>query len=137
MLDLAIEELWAALPESSRVSLDDLPTLATALRHRIAEMKALRRHLSDPALPQSPGHLLLERQLGEREAAAITALEGLRLQLARLTLDVASAGEFTGQLADVRTLEMELLEELGGHGALRRVLRSERPREGTPVTTPG
>ncbi|MES2306254.1 MAG: serine/threonine-protein kinase [Gemmatimonadota bacterium] len=137
VLDLAIEELWAALPESSRVSLDDLPTLATALRHRIAEMKALRRHLSDPALPQSPGHLLLERQLGEREAAAITALEGLRLQLARLTLDVASAGEFTGQLADVRTLEMELLEELGGHGALRRVLRSERPREGTPVTTPG
>ncbi|MEO5800951.1 MAG: serine/threonine-protein kinase [Gemmatimonadales bacterium] len=137
VLDLAIEELWAELPESSRLLLDDLPALASGLRHRIAEMKALRRHLTDPGLPQSPGHLLLERQLSERETAAITALEGLRLQLARLTLDVASAGEFTGQLADARSLEMELLEELGGHGALRRVLRPGRPREATPATTPG
>jgi hypothetical protein len=128
VLDLAIEELWDALPESSRLSLDDLPRIANGLRHRIAEMKTLRRHLVHPDLPPTAELAALDRRLVERETAAITALEALRLQLARLTMDVHTAGEFTQQLHDARALEVELLEELGGHHALSRTLRgSHRP----------
>lgn len=135
VLDLAIEELWAELPDTTRIPLDDLPRIANGLRQRIAEMKALRHHLTDPALPRLVDQSALEQRLGERETAAITALEQLRLQLARLTIDVSSGGEFTQQLNDARALEVELLEELGGHHALSRSLRRGHRPGGTPAPT--
>ncbi|MEP6590775.1 MAG: serine/threonine-protein kinase [Gemmatimonadota bacterium] len=124
VLDLAIEELWEALPAGTRVTLDDLPTLARALRRRVAELKAVRNQLAVRGLSHSPETAPWTDRLGERERAAIAALEGLRLSLARLTLDAAPAGDFTERLEGARRLEVELLEELGGHPALRRTLRA-------------
>ena len=131
VLDLAIEELWEALPDAARLPLEDLPVVASGLRRRIAELKLVRRHLSDPLVTHSADMVALEGRLASREAAALTALERLRLQLARLTLEVAPEGEFTQQLADARALEVDLLEELGGHRKLRTLLR---PGQGAGIT---
>ena len=136
VLDLAIEELWEALPDATRIPLDDLPAVAKGLRRRIAELKALRRHLGDPSVTRSADLVALVRQLASQEAAALTALERLRLQLARLTLEVAPEGEFTQQLADARALEVDLLEELGGHRTLRTLLRSGQGGRITPTPDP-
>ncbi len=136
VLDLAIEELWVALPAESRSTLDDLPALAGALRRRIAECKAIRSRLSAPGRPEDPDTRALIIRFAERETEAITALEGLRLRLARLALDLAPASDFVQQLEAARQLELELLEELGGHPALRRRLAARPSPQATPSPTP-
>jgi serine/threonine-protein kinase len=137
VLDLAIEELWEALPASARTSLAELPALAGALRARIAEMRLLRETLLKSESGPPAEAATLQERLRTREGLAITALERLRLQLARLTLDIAPEGEFTRQLVAAQALDVELLEELGGHAGLRRILGARTlgdltPTEATP-----
>ena len=136
VLNLAIEELWDALPASTRSPIAELPHVAGALRSRVAEMKSLRGSLEASGHLPSQESVEVHRRLKEREGAAITALERLRLQLARLTLDIAPEGSFTQQLADARALDIELLEALGGHDGLRHALRTGRQEAGTPTPSP-
>ena len=110
--------------------------MAGALRSRVAEMKSLRGSFEASGRLPSQESVEVHRRLKEREGAAITALERLRLQLARLTLDVAPEGSFTQQLADARALDIELLEALGGHAGLRHALRAGRQEAGTPTPSP-
>lgn len=133
VLDLAIEALWEALPASARASITDLPALAGALRARIAEMRLLREALLKSGSGPSPEATMLLERLRTREGLAITALERLRLQLARLTLDIAPEGEFTRQMVAAQALDVELLEELGGHAGLRRILGARTLGELTPT----
>lgn len=122
VLDLAIDDLLAAMPPARRADFGELSLVAGALRRRVAEVRQVREHLAQPSMRRTTEVTALDERLAAREAAGITALERLRLHLARLTLQGAPVGEFTQQLEGARALEMELLEELGAHRALRRVL---------------
>jgi hypothetical protein len=135
VLDLAIDDLWSALPEVTRRGLHELPVVAESLRERVAEMKELTRELEAPALAGVAEATALRGRLRERQEAGITALERLRLQLAGLLGEAAPTGALTEQLRDARALEGELLMELGGHPSLKRLLK-RRPSGSHLTPTP-
>lgn len=124
MLGLEIGELWRALPESTRFGLGDLPTTADALRKRVDEMRTAIAQLEAMPAPLDDDLTAMHQRLVARRDEALTALERLRLLLLRLTIDTVIPGEFTRQLHDARDLENALLEELGAHARVRRLLRS-------------
>ena len=128
VLDLAIDDLWAALPDTMRHGLLELPAVADSLRQRVGELKELTRQLEVPALAEVPEAAALRARLATRQEAGITALERLRLQLAGLSGEAVPTGALTEQLRDARALEGELLTELGGHPSLKRLLK----RKSTP-----
>lgn len=137
VLDLAIDDLWQALPAPARHRFAGLPATARALRARVAELKALRALLDAPTRRRSPEATALGDRLAERETAGIAALERLRLLLARLGLEHAPLGDFTQALDDARALELELVQELGVHASLRAHLaRGDRPGPATPSPVP-
>lgn len=133
VLDLAINDLFDALPATTRAGLTDLTATAEALRCRIGEMKELLHQLDAPGLRQQPELHQLRERLSQRQATGVTALEHLRLQLARLSGETHPTGELTQQLHDARALEAELLEELGAHSNLKRQLSRRRA---TPAIAP-
>lgn len=135
VLDLAIDDLWAALPDTMRHGLRELPAVADSLRERVGEMKELTRRLAEPALADIPEAAALRERLATRQQAGITALERLRLQLAGLSAEALPTGALTEQLRDARALEGELLAELGGHPSLKRLLKRKR-HSPTPTPTP-
>ena len=137
VLDLAITDLFAALPADAQAGLGDLPGTAEALRRRVGETKELLRRLDAPELRQHPALQDLRERLTRQAAKGVAALEHLRLQLARLSGETHPTGELTRQLHDARTLEAELLAELGAHAGLRKHLARQRPATGlTPTPTP-
>ncbi len=139
VLDLAIEQLWAALPDATRADLDALPRIAAGLRARAGDTRELLEQLDCPGPASSPEAVALRDRLVERRRSAVTALEQLRLQLASLASEAAPSGELTGHLRDARALEAELLTGLGADADLVRRLRVPRPptpRNFTPTPTP-
>ena len=133
VLDLAIDDLWSALPEVTRRDLAPLPAVARGLRKRVAELRELVEQTNAPDVAPSSETRELRHRLEKSHDAGIVALERLRLQLARLTGETRPAGELTQQLQDARALEAELLEELGAHAGLRRQLSGKRA---TPAIAP-
>ena len=134
VLDLAIDDLWGALPDTMRRGLLELPAVADSLRQRVGELKELTRQLEAPALADVPEAAALRARLAIRQEAGITALERLRLQLAGLSGEAVPTGALTEQLRDARALEGELLTELAGHPSLKRLLkRKSTPRSPTPT----
>ncbi|MGH7125243.1 MAG: hypothetical protein ACREFI_12780, partial [Stellaceae bacterium] len=93
-LGVAAEELFATLPKSYRAHLSDLPRVvagleahAAAARARIEELSALvgLGGRMDRDAGGEPAELANARTAAERElAAAVTALEAIRLDLLRL-----------------------------------------------------
>ncbi|MGH7592356.1 MAG: hypothetical protein ACRELE_00665, partial [Gemmatimonadales bacterium] len=130
VLDLAIDDLWTALPDTMRHGLRELPAVADSLRDRVGEMKELTRQLEAPSLVNAPDAVALRERLTARQQIGITALEQLRLQLMRLSGETAPTGALTAQLRDALALDGELLTELGGHPSLKRLLKRK-------PTTPG
>lgn len=65
----------------------------------------------------------LRERLAARHEAGVTALERIRLLLARLGSATAPVGEFTAQLEDARGVERSLLTELGAHADLIKILK--------------
>jgi serine/threonine-protein kinase len=133
VLDLAIEELWRALPAAARRRTEELPAVARDLRRRVASLRALANHFGDP-IQDSPAEAALRAKVGERITAALTALEQLRLQLLRLDGATASTGALTAQLHDARALERELLADLGAHTGVSRLLRRGPARRTAGMT---
>ncbi|MDX2260391.1 MAG: serine/threonine-protein kinase [Gemmatimonadales bacterium] len=137
VLDLAIEEMWRALPPSAREGTADLPKIARALSTRVAEARELRAALQAPRVRRSAEADALDARLAVRQQRAVIALERLRLVLGKVGGAAAMSGELTAKLHDARALEHELLLELGAHAEVKRLLRQGRaPTTLTPRVTP-
>ncbi|MEI2720717.1 MAG: hypothetical protein V9E87_11345 [Gemmatimonadales bacterium] len=134
VLDLAIEELWRALPAGARREAAELPSVARDLRRRVASLRAIAGHFGDPSR-DSPAEAALRAKVSGRITAALTALEQLRLQLLRLDDATLPTGALTAQLHDARALERELLTDLGAHHGIGRLLR-RGPVRRSPGMTP-
>lgn len=138
VLDLAIEEMWQALPPSAREGTADLPKIARGLSDRVAEARELRAALQGPRVRRSAEADALDARLAARQERAVIALERLRMVLGRVGGAAAMSGELTAKLHDARALEQELLLELGAHAEVKRLLRQGRApnRSLTPKATP-
>ncbi len=138
VLDLAIEEMWQALPPSAREGTSDLPKIARALSDRVAEARELRAALQGPRVRRSAEADALDARLAARQERAVIALERLRMVLGRVGGAAAMSGELTAKLHDARALEQELLLELGAHAEVKRLLRQGRApsKSLTPKATP-
>lgn len=137
VLDLAIEEMWRALPPSAREGTADLPKVARGLSERVAEARELRAALQAPRVRRSAEADALDARLAVRQQRAVIALERLRLVLGKVGGAAAMSGELTAKLHDARALEQELLLELGAHAEVKRLLRQGRaPTTLTPRVTP-
>jgi hypothetical protein len=134
VLDLAIEELWRALPAAARREASELPVVARALRKRVAALRGIAGHFGEPS-HDTPAEAALRTKVEGRIAAALTALEQLRLQLLRLDGATVATGALTAQLHDARSLERELLADLGAHRGVGRLLRRGMSRR-SPGMTP-
>jgi serine/threonine-protein kinase len=138
MLDLAIEDLWGALPRSERRRLREVPRLADALRKRATEARDVLRRLDGSPLAGTVEAQSLTDRLRTQERSAITALERMRIGLLELTGEGAMPGDFSQILADAATLHVELLTELGAdREVVARVVSQRRLRTGSsPTPTP-
>jgi serine/threonine-protein kinase len=138
VLDLAIEEMWQALPPSAREGTTDLPKIARALSDRVAEARELRAALQGPRVRRSAEADELDARLATRQERAVIALERLRMVLGRVGGAAAMSGELTAKLHDARALEQELLLELGAHAEVKRLLQQGRAptKSLTPQATP-
>lgn len=134
VLDLAIEELWRALPAAARREASELPAVARALRKRVAALRGIAGHFGEPS-HDTPAESALRTKVDGRISAALTALERLRLQLLRLDGATVATGALTAQLHDARSLERELLADLGAHRGVGRLLRRGASRR-SPGMTP-
>jgi serine/threonine-protein kinase len=134
VLDLAIEELWRSLPGAARREASELPVVARALRKRVAALRGIAGHFGEPS-HDTPAEAALRTKVEGRIAAALTALEQLRLQLLRLDGATVATGALTAQLHDARSLERELLADLGAHRGVGRLLRRGMSRR-SPGMTP-
>ncbi len=122
VLGLQIADLWRALPAGSRLGLGDLPATADALHRRLDEVRHLLASIDPVAPAADPAIDDLRARLVARRDAALAALEELRILLLQLGAATAPAGELTRKLRDAREVEIGLLEELGAHGDVRRLL---------------
>jgi serine/threonine-protein kinase len=136
VLDLAIEEMWQALPPTSRQATADLPKIVRALSNRIAEARELRASLHRSGVHRSAEADALEARLAARQERSLVALERLRIVLGGLGGAAAMSGELTAKLHDARVLEEELLLELGAHADVKRLLRHGRSRTSPTSLTP-
>lgn len=137
VLDLAIEDLWKALPPSVREGTSDLPRVTRALRERVAEARDLRAALQGPRVRRSAEADALDARLAVRQDRSILALERLRMVLGKVGSAAALSGELTAKLNDARGLERELLLELGAHAEVKRLLKQGRaPTSFAPRASP-
>ncbi len=135
VLDLAIEDLWKALPATTRDGLGDVPEVVAGLRRRVSDVRETERLIDGSSIARTDDVRELRQRLADRHEAGVTALERIRLALARLGTAAAPAGEFTAQLDDARAVERSLLEELGAHRGLLKQLKS-RTRTTSLTPTP-
>jgi len=137
VLDLAIEEMWQALPPATRQATADLPRIVRALSNRMTEARELRASLHAPQVRRSAEADALDARLAARQERSLIALERLRLVLGKAGAAAAMSGELTAKLHDARVLEQEMLMELGAHADVKRLLRQGRsPTTLTPQVTP-
>lgn len=105
----AAGELFAALPESQRKRLAEVPDLIERLEADVLSLRA-------------------DAEGGEqhqRLITAVTALEALRLDLMRLHAGKASLDELTQDVAEARRIGEEIDAEMKGRDAVRELLADE------------
>ncbi len=128
-LEVAIDDLFAALPDEYRDSLRDLPAIARRLTARAAE---LREALTIDVGPESdPDHTWqkLKDANSARLKETVTALERLRLGLLRLHGGMADLRPVTTALDAARAIDRDvgrLIEGQAEVSGVRRVLSFER-----------
>ena len=138
MLDVAIEDLWAALPRAERRRLHTVPRLADGLRRRASEARDVLRRLDASAFAVSSESQRLTDRVRAQERSAIEALERIRIGLIDLTGEGTMPSEFSQILDDATTLQAELLTELGAdREVVARVIDQRHLRTGnSPTPTP-
>jgi predicted Ser/Thr protein kinase len=115
-LGLAVEELFAALPQTYREHVSDLPRVVKALeahaaaaRARIDEINALASIGEGHAASASAPKLIAARDAAKRElASSVAALEAIRLDLLRLHGGASDLRPITTALEEARELGEEL-----------------------------
>ena len=128
-LEVAIDDLFAALPDEYRDSLSDLPAIARRLTARAAE---LREALTIDVGPESdPDHSWqkLKNANSARLKETVTALERLRLGLMRLHGGMADLRPVTTALEAARLVDRDverLVEGQAEVSGVRRILSFER-----------
>jgi hypothetical protein len=132
VIGLQIDDVWNALPHEARRGLDDLPATAAALRARVAELRRVLARLEGLGAADGEQVAAIRERLLSRRDAALAALERLRVLALRLSGQVSVEGEFTQHLRAARDLELSLLQDLGAHPDVRRLIR----RRGTPTPSP-
>lgn len=145
VLGLAIDDLWHALPAALRDELGDVPALARTLQHSAEELRDLAARLEESVRDMAgtdDAEVLRLREtrvaVAARQRETVTMLERLRLQLLRTLADHRPTADLTTQLERAQQLERELLTDLAGHAAVRRLLdhRQRRRSRGTPTPSP-
>jgi hypothetical protein len=102
-LNLAIEDLFSALPNQYRESLVELPAVARRLTARVSELREVGHRLSTHGAPTS-GATTNAARLTE----TVTALERLRLGLLRLHGGLADMRPLTTALAAAKALDHDV-----------------------------
>jgi hypothetical protein len=158
-IGMAVDSLFAALPDATRRQLAELPSVvrgleadAMMIRQRVEQLNhaATRAGPRVPHAPdQSADDLLMERREAldrelnaAREAArqrladAVTALETIRLDLLRLTAGAGSVGSLTADLTEARAVSEEVGRLLDARDEVDALLSSDsRPKSsGDPAT---
>jgi serine/threonine-protein kinase len=146
----AVDALFEALPKPARQQLSELPAMvrrlegeAAAMRTRIASLDAGAARVEPEGSPTST-HLSPEKVTARRAAVdeefrtavdvakrrladAVTALEGIRLDLLRLTIGTGSIETLTADLAAARDIGDEITRLLAGRRDVDRALDSRMP----------
>ena len=128
-LEVAIDDLFAALPDEYRELLGELPAIARRLTARAAE---LREALTIDVGPESdPDHTWqkLKNANSVRLKETVTALERLRLGLLRLHGGMADLRPVTTALDAARAIDRDvhrLVEGQAEVSGVRRLLSFER-----------
>jgi serine/threonine-protein kinase len=115
----AIDEAHAALPPGVREALAGAPRLAARLEQDISRIRERLAALADAAAraggPEAAARLAAERErLRIRLATAVTALEGLRLDLLRVAAGVATPDDLTANLERARAIHEAVDAQLIG-----------------------
>jgi serine/threonine-protein kinase len=138
VLGLAIDDLWHALPPPVRDDLDGMPALARTLqhsaeelRHLAAELTEAQRHLGHDEPEEAARLVETLATVTARQRETVTMLERLRLQLLRTLADHRPTADLAVQLERAHQLERDLMADLAGHAAVRRLL-DRRRRDRTP-----
>ena len=144
-IGIAADSLFESLPKEQRRELKELPSVlerlqhdAAALREVVDQLDQALAQLRDSGGPDAEHDRLrgdLERQREEaaaRQAQALSALEGLRLNLLRLKAGIGSVGELTADLSAARSLTETMRYATEGNAEVERLLKRQR----TP-TPPG
>ena len=128
-LEVAIDDLFAALPDEYRGSLQELPAIARRLTARARE---LREALTIDVGPESdPDHTWqnLKNADSARLKETVTALERLRLGLLRLHGGLADLRPVTTALEAARVVDRDMERLVEGQAevsGVRRILSFER-----------
>ena len=162
-IGLAADALFAALPREQKRELAELPRLierlqqdAHLMRRTVDELnEALSGLGEESAAARSSAlagdaaiaatrdklraDLVVKRdEAAQRLGAAVSALEGIRLNLLRLTAGTGTVAELTADLTAARALERELDVQVAAHREVAALLKSTRRGHvtgATPVTT--
>lgn len=144
VLGLAIDDLWHALPAALRDELGDVPALAHTLQHSAEELRDLANRISDAGAHLDAGEQAdalqlpaVHASLVARQRETVAMLERIRLQLLRTLAEHRPTADLTVQLERAQQLERDLMADLAGQAAVRRLLdRRRRSRSGTPTPSP-
>ncbi len=124
-LGIAAEDLFNALPASTRASLGDVPAVLGRLQRDATRLRAQLEQLPDDALQQ-------------RLQDTVAALETMRLNLLRLHAGVLSLERFTTQFDEASRIGDDIDRLVEAHADVATVLHGSTPRlalalEPTPV----
>ena len=144
-IGIAADSLFGSLPKEQRKELKELPSVLERLQHDAAAMRETVDQLSqalamlgDAGRPDTERDRLRAELTAQRDAAAarmaaaVSALESLRLNLLRLKAGMGSVGELTADLSAARTLADTMRYATEGNAEVARLLNRQR----TP-TPPG
>ena len=110
-LSLAASELFAALPETYRVELFELPSIVAALEARAAEARAEVDVVAALARPGSDDTAVLERRrqtASANLAASVGALERIRLDLLKLHAGAGDLKPLTTLIEEAHLISQEV-----------------------------
>jgi hypothetical protein len=110
-LGLAASELFAALPETYRVELFELPSIVAALEARAAEARAEVDVVAALARPGSDDTAVLERRretASANLAASVGALERIRLDLLKLHAGAGDLKPLTTLIEEANLVRQEV-----------------------------
>jgi eukaryotic-like serine/threonine-protein kinase len=113
-IGLAVDALFEALPKATQKQLADLPAVVRGLE---ADAMNIRRRVDElnDAAAIDPDMLAARNDAKARMADAVTALEGIRLNLLRLTAGAGSIDSLTADLSVARDVSEEVRRLLEGH----------------------